>query len=56
MLYFNIELQPIGKTNTIERFGKLVELDRETSHSVILMLANVTRGEKRSRSKYEAGN
>ena len=35
--------QPIATRNTIERFGKIVELDRETGWSVILMLVNVTR-------------
>ena len=48
--------QPIAKRNTIGRFGKLVELDRETNQSVILMLANVTRADRRTRSEYDAGN
>ena len=47
--------QPIARRNTIERFGKLVELDREIGQSVILMLGNVTRDDKRTRSEYDAG-
>ena len=48
--------QPIAKRNTIERFGKLIELDRETGKSVILMLGKVTRDDRFTRYKYDAGN
>ena len=48
--------QPIAKRNIIVRFGKLVELDPETGLRVIPMFDNVTRDDKRARSKYDSGN